>query len=219
MRCTPESPSAVSVVRRAAPLQFFLSSQNWKRCAPMATVVVLAIAHAEKDGTAVLDATVTRKSPFSPEQVVGDFATALKRYRCAAVTGDHFGGDWPREQFRKHGITYNVSSKTKRDLYLDVLPLINSGKADLLDNPQIGAEFCALERRRSRGGRDTIDHPLNAHDDLANAIAGALCLAVDAAARNFVAFVPPVFIDPSDYPEGSSQFPWEDMNPPFVHPA
>jgi len=31
-----------------------------------------------------------------------------------------------------------------------------------------------LERRTVRGGRDSIDHPPNTHDDLANAIAG-LC--------------------------------------------
>jgi hypothetical protein len=31
-----------------------------------------------------------------------------------------------------------------------------------------------LERRTARGGRDSIDHPPGAHDDLANAVAG-LC--------------------------------------------
>ena len=30
-----------------------------------------------------------------------------------------------------------------------------------------------LERTVSRGGRDTITHPPNGHDDLANAVAGA----------------------------------------------
>jgi hypothetical protein len=32
----------------------------------------------------------------------------------------------------------------------------------------------SLERRTARGGRDSIDHPPNQHDDLANALAG-LC--------------------------------------------
>lgn len=30
-----------------------------------------------------------------------------------------------------------------------------------------------MERRTSRGGRDSIDHPPGSHDDLANVIAGA----------------------------------------------
>jgi hypothetical protein len=35
-------------------------------------------------------------------------------------------------------------------------------------------QICMLERRTARGGRDSIDHPPNTHDDCANAIAG-LC--------------------------------------------
>ncbi len=33
-----------------------------------------------------------------------------------------------------------------------------------------------LERRTSRGGRDSIDHGPGGHDDLANAVAGVLYL-------------------------------------------
>jgi hypothetical protein len=34
----------------------------------------------------------------------------------------------------------------------------------------LAAQLCALERRTSRGGRDSIDHAPGAHDDLANAV-------------------------------------------------
>jgi hypothetical protein len=34
-----------------------------------------------------------------------------------------------------------------------------------------------LERRTARGGKDSIDHGPGQHDDLANSVAGALCLA------------------------------------------
>jgi hypothetical protein len=34
-----------------------------------------------------------------------------------------------------------------------------------------------LERRTARGGRDSIDHGPGAHDDIANAVAGAIVLA------------------------------------------
>ncbi|WP_148360629.1 hypothetical protein [Acidisphaera rubrifaciens] len=44
----------------------------------------------------------------------------------------------------------------------------------LLDVPRLTAQLCALERRTARGGRDSIDHAPGAHDDLANAAAGAL---------------------------------------------
>ena len=33
------------------------------------------------------------------------------------------------------------------------------------------------ERRTARGGKDSIDHPRGAHDDVANAVAGAIMLA------------------------------------------
>jgi hypothetical protein len=38
-------------------------------------------------------------------------------------------------------------------------------------------QLVGLERRTARGGRDTIDHSRGAHDDVANAVAGAVQLA------------------------------------------
>jgi len=93
------------------------------------------------------------------------------------VTGDRYAGEWPRERFREHGITYEVSERTKSDIYRDVLPVFNSGNVELLDLPRIAVQLCGLERRTARGGRDTIDHSPGSHDDVANAVAGALLLA------------------------------------------
>jgi hypothetical protein len=56
------------------------------------------------------------------------------------------------------------------------LPLLNGGRIELLDNPRLISQLCALERRTARGGRDSIDHPPGAHDDVANAIAGVASL-------------------------------------------
>ena len=36
------------------------------------------------------------------------------------------------------------------------------------------AQLCALERRTAWGGRDSIDHGPGGHDDVANAVAGAV---------------------------------------------
>jgi hypothetical protein len=132
----------------------------------------LAIGH--RDGDAVIiDCLRERKPPFSPEAVVGEFAEVLKSYRVSKIAGDKYGGEWPREQFRKCGIVCEPAAKPKSDLYSALLPAINSGKIDLLDEPRSLSQLCCLERRTSRGGKDSTDHPPNAHDDIANAIAGA----------------------------------------------
>jgi hypothetical protein len=44
-------------------------------------------------------------------------------------------------------------------------------------------QLISLERRTARGGRDSIDHPPGAHDDLINAAAGAIVTASRAAMR------------------------------------
>jgi hypothetical protein len=138
--------------------------------------MTLAIAHPENGG-AVLDAVREVKPPLSPESVVMEFAALMKSYRIRDVTGDRYAGEWPRERFREHGIEYKLSEKPKSDLYRDILPALNSGKIELLDIPRLSAQLCGLERRTARGGRDSIDHPPGAHDDVANAAAGALLLA------------------------------------------
>ena len=136
--------------------------------------MTLGIAHAEKDGSAILDCIREVRPPFSPESVVSDFAAVLKSYRIDRVHGDRYAGEWPREQFAKAGIIYQPSERSKSEIYRDALPLLNSGKAKLLDLPRLAAQLCNLERRTSRGGRDSIDHPPGGHDDIANAAAGAL---------------------------------------------
>ncbi len=138
--------------------------------------MTLAVVH--RDGAAiVLDAVRERRPPFSPEAAVEEFAATLKGYGIYRITGDRYAGEWPREQFRKHGIDYIASDRNKSQIYVEMLPLLNSGKIELLDNPRLIAQICGLERRTARGGRDSIDHAPGGHDDLANAVAGAAVLA------------------------------------------
>src|ERR1700730_16482850 len=70
------------------------------------------------------------------------------------------------------------AQKPKSDIYRDTLPLLNSRKVQLLDDRRLLSQLHGLERRTARGGRDSIDHAPGAHDDIANAIAGALVLTV-----------------------------------------
>ena len=137
--------------------------------------MTLAIAHSE-DGIPTLDAIRERRPPFSPDAVVDEFATLLKAYRVSSAEADKWGGDWVGESFRKHAITVAPSAKPKADIYVETLPMLNATRCALLDHPRLVSQLCGLERRTSRGGRDSIDHAPGAHDDLANAVAGALLL-------------------------------------------
>ena len=140
-------------------------------------LMTLAIAHAEGDPQSVrgvLDLTREWRPQFSPKEVVAEAASLLKLYGISRIEGDRWGGDWPREAFRAHGIEYEVAERTKSDIYRDFLPTMNSGRIELLDNPRLVAQFAGLERRTARGGRDSIDHAPGAHDDIANAASGAL---------------------------------------------
>lgn len=139
--------------------------------------MTLAIAHRDADNQALLDAVRERKPPFSPESVVDEFCTLLKAYGLSEVTGDRYAGEWAREPFRKKGITYKLSDRPKTDLYRDFLPIVNSGQVELLDHKRLQQQLVSLERRVTRGGRDSIDHPPGGNDDIANAVAGAIvCL-------------------------------------------
>jgi hypothetical protein len=147
---------------------------------------------------------------FSPESVVAEFSNLLDSYCITKVTGDHYAGEWPRERFRVHGLTYETCEAPKSDIYRDTLPLINSGKVQLLDHPRMISQLCSLERRVSRAGKDSIDHPPHAHDDLCNSAAGALI-------RVMTARAPMVITDEvlamagrpagSDYFSGSGTYP------------
>jgi len=101
----------------------------------------------------------------------------LKAYGISTVEGDRYSGQFAQELFRKCGISYRIAERPKSELYLDLLPLLNSGKVELLDNPRLINQLCRLERRTSRGGKDSIDHAPGAHDDVCNSVAGCLWMA------------------------------------------
>jgi hypothetical protein len=155
--------------------------------------MTMAVAHM-KGNCAIIDCVRERRPPFSPDDVVQEFAATLKSYGISKVVGDRYGGEWPRERFRCHGIDYRVSDKVKSELYLQLLPLLNSRRVELLDNQRLANQLCGLERRTSRAGKDSIDHSPGAHDDVANAVAGAAVLAAQAAARPKPPTVWPIFI-------------------------
>jgi hypothetical protein len=136
----------------------------------------LAIAH--KEGmSSVLDAVREIRPPFSPEQAVEEFCSLLRQYMVYGIRSDRYGGEWVTESFRRRGVMVEPSEHSKSQLYQDALPMINSRTAALLDNNTLRRQLVMLERKTTRGGKDSIDHSPGAKDDLANAVAGALVYA------------------------------------------
>lgn len=135
--------------------------------------MTLAISH-EEGNKRVLDLVEEIRPPFSPEAVTKSFCAILKSYGVNKVRGDRYAGEWPRERFKTHHVDYELSDLSKSEIYLAALTFFNSGQADMLDMEVLRDQLLSLERRTSRGSRDTIDHPSGEHDDVANAAAGAI---------------------------------------------
>ena len=84
--------------------------------------------------------------------MVQEFTGLLKTYRIRRIVGDRYAGEWPIEAFRKAGITYETSERTKSQIYTEALPLLNAGRVELLDHPRLVAQLCA-----SKGGPHAVD--------------------------------------------------------------
>ena len=135
----------------------------------------LAIAHKDsRSGKAVLDAIRETVPPFSPESVVTEYAELLRTYRINEVRGDRYAAEWCAEQFRKRGVNYRSSELSRSELYLSFLPMAMSGQMELVTHTKLLKQLTALERRTRTGGRDSVDHAPGGHDDVSNAVAGAL---------------------------------------------
>jgi hypothetical protein len=137
--------------------------------------MTLAIAHVE-NGVSVLDLVREAKPPFSPDDVAKEFMETMKAYGITKVVGDNYAGLWPKERFSVHGGYYEKSERTKSEIYLALLPILNSGLVQLLDNDIVKSQLLNLERHTARGGKDQILHARGQHDDVINAVAGAIVL-------------------------------------------
>jgi hypothetical protein len=149
----------------------------------------LAIGHYDFAKQTVVTACLREaKPPFNPELVTAEFSKLLRTYRINKIFGDRYAGVWPVEQFKRFNIQFEQSAKAKSELYIDLLPLINSQRIQLLDNPKLINQLIGLERRTARGGRDSIDHSPGGHDDLSNACAGLASLCVNDNQPNYSAY-------------------------------
>ena len=136
----------------------------------------LSIAHRQGERT-VIDCVIECKGPHVPQDVVAEFATALREFKVQSVHGDQYAKQWVVGEFRRHGISYVHFDQNRSEIYLNALPLLQGGLAVLPDNKKLIAQLAGLERSPQRSGRDVVDHGRGGHDDVANAVCGVIVLA------------------------------------------
>ena len=137
----------------------------------------LAIGHKHLDQgreIAVLDVLLEYRPPFDPDEVVKLAAENLKQWGIGDVVADAYAAGWPISAFAKHGIGLSHASLSKSEIYVNVVPLFTAGRVRLLNHQRMVDQLCGLKRKVGQGGREIVDHPRNAHDDLANAVCGVL---------------------------------------------
>lgn len=151
----------------------------------------LAIGHAE-GGRVVLDVLRAWNPPFDPEAVVADAARVAREYGALTVQVDRYAAGFVVSAFARHGLTARVAERTTSEHHLELVPLVNSKRASLLDHPELLRELRGLERRVSRTGKDSVDHRPGGHDDCAAAVSGVLSILAKKGSRNPAAGIIPM---------------------------
>jgi len=142
-----------------------------------------AIAHAEGERV-VVDACRRWPSPHDPAAVAAQVRDFLKLYGLASASGDHYAAEISRSLYAGLGVQLMAAELVRSEIYLRLLPLLTTGRAELPPEPMLRVELLGLERRTARSGRDSVDHSPHAHDDLANAVALAALTAARFATGN-----------------------------------
>jgi hypothetical protein len=136
----------------------------------------LAIVHKERDGRLVVDVVRGHQGPFSVDDVTHEYAALCNEYRITKVRGDAYAREWVAQAWAKTGVRYEKAELNASMLYLEALPLWTRGLVEIPDYAPLVRELRLLERIPGRIGKDQVTHPRNVHDDLANAVCGALAL-------------------------------------------
>jgi Terminase large subunit, ATPase domain len=136
----------------------------------------IAVAHREGELT-VIDCVRHVRPPFDPHELVRDYASLVREYRITDIRGDRYSAEWVVTAFKDAGVRYRPADKNKSELYLEALPLFTRGAIAIPDHAPLLRELRLLERATHKGGRDSVDHPRNGSDDLANALCGVAVVA------------------------------------------
>ena len=138
--------------------------------------LAMAIAHLEGQEVWV-DYIYEEIPPYRVKDTVQHCCEMMKHYGIWEVVGDRYGGEFSSQIFEEHGIQYIVSELDKNHIYLEFQTIANLRRVRLLDNRRLRYQLVILERKAGRMGRDTVQHPPGAHDDVANVVAGAVVTA------------------------------------------
>lgn len=135
----------------------------------------LAIGHQENKKI-IVDSVYETKPPFNPDDVVRNYSELLKQFNIYEVIGDKYSAEWVASSFRRENIRYIQSELPKSELYIYFQSLVMQNKVQIPKNEKLKTQFLLLERRTGIGGKDSVDHPRGAHDDIANSVAGVSVL-------------------------------------------
>ena len=141
--------------------------------AGMSDSTVLAVAHA-KDEVAYVDV-LTEFAPGGDFiKAVEEMADTLNRFSIREIFGDRYAFGILESLFRRHGIELKMSQGTSSDFYFRLKALVVQEGVVFPNCEKLIDELCRLELVKTAGGTERVDHPRNFHDDMANAVAGAV---------------------------------------------
>jgi hypothetical protein len=134
-----------------------------------------AISHADNE-IRICDALLETRPPFVPSVAIKEHAEFFRSYGVTNVTADRYAKSYVKEEFAKHEINVIQSEKDKSTIYGECLPLFNSHRVQIPNNPRLINQLLNLERRTRAGGKDLITEGIY-NDDLANVCCGSLLMA------------------------------------------
>jgi hypothetical protein len=120
------------------------------------------------------------------EACVAEASDILKRHEVKTIYGDRAMSGWVLEAFQRHGVTYDHPFikrngekvyVTRSDAYQESAPLFRANRVRILDDEATRRELRNLELR---GDRVT---PGPGHDDRANSLCLAICMAIQTAIK------------------------------------
>jgi hypothetical protein len=88
---------------------------------------------------------------MNPYSIIAEMSRILKEYGIRTCHGDNYAADLVLTAFQGEGIKYIKSKLSASQLYLELLPRLNSGRIELLDNEDGIEELCGLIRRTRSG--------------------------------------------------------------------
>lgn len=135
--------------------------------------MTLAISHKEGERI-VLDVAHEWAPPFDPTVAVEDVVATLRKYHCTTIISDRYASGWVEGAFKRFNVHFKPSKGDKSLLFLEALPHFTSAGVALLDNTRLISQLTQLQREAGRGGRDRVVKMRGGHDDLANAVCGAI---------------------------------------------